>query len=89
MSTKKKTARPKSYQITPEIHQRAVDSTVLALIHKASDLGKYGQQIQEARSNFGVSASTAHIVCEASAQMLIWLARQIDSGAIVLKCERA
>lgn len=89
MTTKKKSTKPKSYQVTPDIHQRAIEATVCALIHKGADIGNQGLNMREVRSHFGVSESTAPIVSEVSAQMLVWLARQIDSGAIVPKYEGA
>ena len=83
---RKKATETVSYQITPELHQRAVELLVDVLLRAAEEIGASGGRQEARRVERGFKGHTsAAIVPALSAQMAVMLARHINDGELLIR----
>ena len=84
--TKKSAAEnPTTIEVTPELHDRAVQFLADRMIDLAGHIGRTGVHLAHSRVVLGLQPSEAHIVHEVSAQMALEFAKQIANGDIEIK----
>jgi hypothetical protein len=75
-----------SYEITPEIHQRAIELLVDVLLRAAEEIGASNARQQARRKERAFPRHTAAaIVTELAAQMSVRLARHIVDGELLVR----
>ena len=75
-----------TYEITPELHQRAMDLLVDVLLRAAEDIASSGGRQEARRSERGFPSHTsAAIVVELAAQMAVRLARHLADGELLVR----
>lgn len=71
------------YHVTPEIHQRAVESVISGLLEHATQSGKFSEGLHHRFATLGLPVPTsAMVVGEVAAQMGVALAKKLASGEI-------
>lgn len=83
---RKKLTETVTYEITPELHQRATELLVDVLLRAAEDIATSAGKQDARRAERGFPRHTgAAIVTELAAQMSVRLARHIADGELLVR----
>lgn len=73
---------PHPFEVTPELHQRAVEALTEDLLDMAYQRGTYGNKVIARRDQHGMAAPSCAHVAELVAQMALSLAKSLADGSL-------